>query len=434
LIATNTIAQGDTRETGLDYIISKGGTIYSAYSSLSWPGLAAVYVSVVHVRKGGYLGDRDLNDLIVESISSALDSVQALGKPKVLSQNSDKSFKGSAISGLGFTISPEEAEHAISDEPRNRDVLFPFLNGYDLNSSPAQSPSRWVINFFDWPLERAQEYRSCYDIVFKEVFPERQKHSNKKLRDNWWLYERARENLYQSIKSFERVLAIAQTSRTQAFAFVPRKMVFSNTLIVIASDRYSMFATLQSSVHNVWVHKYASSLKEDIRYIPTDCFETFPFPEPLLSDGVTYSATRATLDAIGEQYHEHRRQIMLARQEGLTTTYNRFHDADERSADIARLRDLHVEMDRAVAAAYGWEDLALGHDFHQTQQGVRFTLSETARREVLGRLLELNHQRWEEEQKAKDEGGGMKAEVKKKAKGRKKKSGGDEGGSQMGLL
>ena len=90
---------------------------------------------------------------------------------------------------------------------------------------------------------------------------------------------------------------------------------------------------------------------------------------------------------------------MLARQEGLTATYNRFHNPDERSqaADIARLRELHVEMDRAVAAAYGWSDLALGHGFHETAQGVRFTISEAARREVLGRLLELNHQRNTEE-------------------------------------
>jgi hypothetical protein len=97
-------------------------------------------------------------------------------------------------------------------------------------------------------------------------------------------------------------------------------------------------------------------------------------------------------------YHEHRRQIMLARNEGLTKTYNRFHNPGEASADIAHLRALHVEMDNAVAAAYGWADLDLGHGFHDTAQGVRYTLAEPIRRTVLARLLELNHQRWEEEQ------------------------------------
>jgi hypothetical protein len=88
---------------------------------------------------------------------------------------------------------------------------------------------------------------------------------------------------------------------------------------------------------------------------------------------------------------------MLTRQEGLTKTYNRFHDTDETSADIRTLRQLHVEMDQAVAASYGWTDLDLGHGFHQTKQGLRYTLSEVARREALGRLLKLNHERHAEE-------------------------------------
>ena len=91
--------------------------------------------------------------------------------------------------------------------------------------------------------------------------------------------------------------------------------------------------------------------------------------------------------------------IMLERQEGLTKTYNRFHRRDEAAKDIHRLRDLHVELDNAVAAAYGWTDLDLGHGFHPTKQGVRFTISESARREVLARLLKLNHERYAEEVK-----------------------------------
>jgi hypothetical protein len=67
--------------------------------------------------------------------------------------------------------------------------------------------------------------------------------------------------------------------------------------------------------------------------------------------------------------------------------------------EIALLRELHLEIDQAVATAYGWADLDLGHDFHTTPQGLRYTISEAARREVLDRLLELNHQRYEEEVK-----------------------------------
>jgi hypothetical protein len=103
------------------------------------------------------------------------------------------------------------------------------------------------------------------------------------------------------------------------------------------------------------------------------------------------------LNGIGERYYNHRQSVMTARREGLTKTYNRFHNSQEPAPDIAELRRLHVEMDRAVADAYGWTDLKLDHDFHETKQGVRFTVSEAARRAVLQRLLELNHERYAEE-------------------------------------
>jgi len=127
-------------------------------------------------------------------------------------------------------------------------------------------------------------------------------------------------------------------------------------------------------------------MKSDLRYTPTVCFQTFPFPKNI-----------DTLNSIGEAYRETRLQIMVTRWEGLTAIYNRFHNPDESAADITQLRDLHVEMDRAVAAAYGWDDLDLAHGFHKTAQGVRFTISEAARREVLSRLLRLNHERYAEE-------------------------------------
>ena len=118
---------------------------------------------------------------------------------------------------------------------------------------------------------------------------------------------------------------------------------------------------------------------------------------------------------------------MLARQEGLTKTYNRFHDPKDNSTDIQNLRQLHVEMDNAVAAAYGWTDLDLGHGFHETKQGVRYTISEPARREVLARLLKLNHERYAEEVKQglheKKKGRGARGEGREKAKSKTHETG-----------
>jgi hypothetical protein len=155
---------------------------------------------------------------------------------------------------------------------------------------------------------------------------------------------------------------------------------------VIADDRWSVFAVLSSSLHEVWARFYSSTLETRLKYIISDAFETFAFPEEI-----------ERLEDFGKNYGEYRSETMLVRQEGLTTTYNLFHNPDEHAADITRLRELRVELDRAVAAAYGWDDLDLAHGFHQTAQGVRFTTSEAARREVLDRLLRLNHERYAEE-------------------------------------
>ena len=157
--------------------------------------------------------------------------------------------------------------------------------------------------------------------------------------------------------------------------------------IVFAFDKLAPFAILNTSWHADWVSVYGSTLETRVRYIPSDVAETFPFPTSL-----------DALESIGERYDSHRRDIMVARREGLTATYNRFHSKHEVSHDIATFRALHVEMDHAVAAAYGWTDLDLGHGFHQTKQGIRYTLSEAARRTVLDRLLALNHERYAAEQ------------------------------------
>ena len=83
----------------------------------------------------------------------------------------------------------------------------------------------------------------------------------------------------------------------------------------------------------------------------------------------------------------------------MTRTYNRFHNHEEQSSDIIELRQLHVGLDEAVFNAYGWSNIDLGHGFYETKQGIRFTLSETARREIIDKLLALNHFRSAEEER-----------------------------------
>ncbi len=425
LIATNTIAQGDTREVGLDQLVADNCVISRAIPSRKWEGSASLEVAYVWLRQGNWLGEFVLDDKVVDGITAFLTNPgKAIGNPEKLVANQNKSFQGSNVLGLGFTMSLEEAQILIEKDIRNKDVLFPYLNGDDLNSSPDQSPSRWVINFFDWPLGvehdnpknlkvrlYASDYPDCLAIVRQKVKPERDKlglksdASAKGYAKYWWLYGRRALELYKEISGMKQVLVIPETTKFCTFSLCPTSIVFSHMTKVIALETLDKFALLASTFHEVWVRLYSSTLETRLKYTPTDCFETFPFPP-----------STTNLEEIGETYYTHRQNIMQTNQEGLTKTYNRFHNPTETNPDIKKLRELHIEMDNAVAKAYGWQDLNLDHDFHQTKQGLRFTISDTARREVLDRLLQLNHERYKEEVAQ-----GLHDKGRKKAKGGGKK-------------
>lgn len=234
----------------------------------------------------------------------------------------------------------------------------------------------------DYPEPVAADYPDCLAIVEAKVRPERARNNRAVYRDRWWHYVEKRPDLYASISSMERVISVAATSRTLAFAFAQANYVFSHATYVFALDRFALLAVLQSAFHDTWARKWASSMRTDLRYTPSDCFETFPFPPSI-----------ANLEDIGHRYYTLRQTVMRETGKGLTATYNRFHDRHEALNDIQQLRNLHVEMDCAVAHAYGWDDLDLRHGLHQTRQGERFTISEGARRTVFDRLLKLNHER-----------------------------------------
>ncbi len=386
MIATNTIGQGDTREAGLAEIVQSGGMLYYARRFVKWKGDANVEVNLVSWKKGSWTGIKILDRESVEQISSRLyGDVEQKSSP--LYQNRNKSFIGDFVRGIGFIIEKSEAERLININNKNKDCIFPYLNGQDINTHPDQRPSRYVICFHDWPLAKAKEYPDSLQIVIERAKPERDKVKEKHERENWWLFARYRGEMRTATKDFQKVLVRSEVSSHHILSFVPKKWIYSHMLVVFAFDDDYHFSLLQSGIHELWVRRNASTMRTDIRYTPSDCFDTFPFPQdppPWLRE----EAAR-----LGGEYHEHRRLLMLARQEGLTKTYNRFHNQVEAGEDIARLRALHAALDRAVLACYGWEDLEAGHGFHQNERGqTRFTVSDVARREILARLLMLNQE------------------------------------------
>jgi hypothetical protein len=175
-LATNTIAQGGTREGSLEVIENENGSIMMAVKSMPWPGTAAVSVSIAAIFNGKWKGPRKLDEKYVDHISTYFDIQVTINNPYLLVQNLNKSFIGSYVLGMGFVLTPEKAKKMISENPINKDVIFPYLNGEDLNGRIDQSPSRWVINFRDWPLNKetadedydgpvAEDYPDCLEIV-----------------------------------------------------------------------------------------------------------------------------------------------------------------------------------------------------------------------------------------------------------------------------
>ncbi|HET9877125.1 MAG TPA: type IIL restriction-modification enzyme MmeI [Mycobacterium sp.] len=308
--------------------------------------------------------------------------------------------------GEGFILEPDQARALIERDPRNADVLFPYLNGEDLNSRPDCSASRWVINFHDWPVERAREYPNCFAIIEQKVRPERAKNNRKVYRDYWWQYAEKRPAMIRAIADLDRVLVIALVSKIGLPLWVPNRQVFSHMLGVFATAREGHMASLSSAQHFVWwTTKGESTLETRLRYTPSDGFETFP--QPTLS---------IEMDEVGAELDSVRGGVMRERKVGLTALYNLVHDPDVRDADIARLRELHVSIDRAVRDAYAadedrepsirefeareaseplpaWAEIDLDHGFHATRQGMRFTVGPAARDDILDKLLALNHYR-----------------------------------------
>jgi hypothetical protein len=411
LIATNTIAQGDTRYSGLRWICNNEGDIFKARKRVKWPGIAAVVVSVIHVQKGQFQGLRVLDGKIVDRITAFLFQGGGNDDPFRLISNAGQSFKGSMIYGIGFTFDDTDTkgianpiakmEYLVKTHSHYKQVIFPFIGGEEVNTSPTHSYHRYVINFGDRDEAECRErWPELMAIVEAKVKPERMLVNRDVRKRYWWRFGETTPALFSAIANLDLVLVISQIGNAFGFAFLPNNQVFSHRLIIFPSLSNAFFAILQSRAHELWARFFSYTLKDDFAYGPSDCFDTFPFPSNW--------ETNPSLEAAGKVYYDFRAQLMIRNNEGLTKTYNRFHDPNERDTEILKLRELHAAMDRAVLDAYGWHDLVpdceflLDYEIDEEEWGsrkrpYRYRWSDETQAEVLVRLLELNAERAREE-------------------------------------
>lgn len=316
-------------------------------------------------------------------------------------------FRGFELGGAGFIVSQEEAtDLGISSTPGLNQIIKPYVNGKDLNQV---SRNVKVIDCYGiTDSELLEKFPKIYQRLLERVKPEREQNRNRILREKWWLHRGLRSDLRRALNGLSRFIVTVETSKHRTFQFLDSSVFPDNMLVCIASDCSLLHGVLSSRLHVVWALSAGGTLEDRPRYNKTLCFETFPFP------AATPEQEQAIRDA-AEKIDAHRKRQQAQHSKlGLTDMYNvleKLRSGETLTAKdktineqglVSILRELHDTLDKAVFAAYGWDDLAnelVGLPGATTPLPNKSEAQAKAEGELLLRLVELNAQRAAEEAK-----------------------------------
>jgi len=285
-----------------------------------------------------------LDGRVVEGISPSLrplDLDVSIAVP--LNGNRGRAFQGPIPAGAGFVLSETEANGLLDrSDARYADVVRPYLVGQDVTDDPVQGPRRYIIDFATRPLEEARRWPAALELAQQRVRPIRATNARRAYRERWWMFAEARPGMRAALAPLDRYIAGAAQGKRILFAWQAPWTCPSNLTNVFAfADDYAM-GVLSSTIHTEWARAQSSTLRIDIRYTPTSAFETFPWPDPAPDE-------RDQIGSLARAMIERRQAVCVERQMGLTALYNEVDDGA-----YADLRELHGQLDHAVAAAYGW--------------------------------------------------------------------------------
>jgi len=416
LIVRRSSNEAKNKEVGLRQVLGIGHKLYSVKTNVTWPGKASVVIHQLHFRNGPWAGLIKLNEQEVELISADLTNHASMSVKKI-PENSSRMFQGTILGGEGFKVDKQVVDELVAEMPECREVLFPFIVGDTINSDPLCGSECSVICFWDMEREQAENYHPAFARVESEVFAERQNRKNngefkfaESARANWWRYLRPRPELYHAIglgekflnhpnnwsrgqSGIEYVFGISTgTTKYPAFQKLPTSNIYSNTLCIVADDRFEVFAALTSDIHAVWAWKQRTTKQnnmESMRYAHGLIFETFPFPDGFLKNG------QPQLSELGNAFYINRQSYMESENLGLTGFYNRFHDPKVDDSQITELRRAQASINQFFLELYRWNQFDLECGFHEVGylpkgKCTRFSVSETARAKILNELSKLN--------------------------------------------
>ena len=291
---------------------------------------------------------------------------------------------GLILGGRGFAVSEAEAKVFISRNDKTKVLLFPLRNGEDLTGA---CRNQWVIDTSGWTdTDLRKEAPEIFQHLYDTVYPERQSNRDPKLRKNWWLFRRSNEQVRNAIAGLPRFIATVETAKHRVFQFLDANIKPEHKLVVIGTADAFQLGVLSSRLHCVYAVAAGGWLGvgNDPVYSKTRCFDPFPFP-------ACDESQKSRIRALAEELDAHRKRVQAAHP-GLTLTgmYNVLEalragreltpkeQAIHDNGLVSVLRQLHDELDAAVADAYGWPA----------------SLSDA---EILRRLVALNAERAAEE-------------------------------------
>jgi len=404
LVATNKVRKG-ANQALLNSICEKL-RIANAWSDLPWvvEG-AAVRVSIVCMDRDQYLGPSVyLDGEEVAHVGTELVplSPHAMNGVSSLPENRGVAFVGGQKDGP-FDITVEQALEMLSAPTNpngrpNSDVIRPWCNGMDL---ARRSSDTWIIDFGELSLKDAQLYEQPFEYVAKHVAPIRERNNDKHRRTYWWQHGRPASNAKRALGNRTQMIATPLTSKHRWFVFLPPKRFPDNSVVIIARDDLTTFGILSSRFHANWARNRGNFIGagNDLRYTPSTTFDTFPFPEGLApnerwsaDDSIPkrIASAAATFNSLRSNWLNPPELVRPA-DDGT----ERLLATNDRAAEILKGRTMtnlynerpgwfvtaQAELDRSVAAAYGWpadisEEDALARLFALNQE--RATAQPTA--------------------------------------------------------
>lgn len=327
-----------------------------------------------------------------------------------LAANGRLTSQGMTPLGMGFRLSPEEAETILAQTPEASAVIKPYAIGRDIVQSPED---RYIIDLYGLSETQVKaSYPTIYQRLLLQVKPERDEKKRAAYRENWWTFAEARAGLRAGLSGLPRYVATCRTARFRIFTFLDSSTVPDAKIVAIASDDALTLGVLSSTIHTTWAEAAGARMGvgNDLNYNHSDCFVKFPMP-----NGNDSVATEIREKAELIEAHRRKRQALhpTLTLTGMYAVVERLRAGDELSAKertihedglVSMLRQMHDELDDAVLRAYGWADLspllraALGRTDPVeglAQNDAKHQFDEV----VLERLVALNAERASEEAK-----------------------------------